>query len=239
MWAGRTIVASRIPPLEWLVGDAGLLVDTREEAAAALLALTDHVGQGSSVRERRCAYGSSCRSTFRGKRSRSGTRRSWHPDDRACASAPLVSELPRRRRRRERRLWPGARATACGRRGSHRRRRRGREPRIRQERRCRCDGPPLEAALELVARAHYDPGNCRPASQDVQAFAPDVIHAHGEFNPDNFWALRIAGRGSLVVLSPQGAFDPGVFRKSRGGRNGCTQASRGGSCTSVSARSTP
>ena len=50
--------------------------------------------------------------------------------------------------------------------------------------------------------------------REVKAFAPDVVHAHGEFNPDNFWALRIGGRAPLVVLSPQGAFDPGVFRKS-------------------------
>jgi len=41
MWAGRAIVASRIPPLEWLVGDAGCLVDDLESAVQALMALTE------------------------------------------------------------------------------------------------------------------------------------------------------------------------------------------------------
>jgi glycosyltransferase involved in cell wall biosynthesis len=50
--------------------------------------------------------------------------------------------------------------------------------------------------------------------EEVRAFSPDVVHAHAEFNPDNVWAVRIA-REAVVVLSPQGAFDPGVFRKSR------------------------
>jgi glycosyltransferase involved in cell wall biosynthesis len=41
MWSARTIVASDIPPLRWLVNGAGLLVGTVEEAANAIVALTD------------------------------------------------------------------------------------------------------------------------------------------------------------------------------------------------------
>lgn len=41
MWAGRAVVASSIPPLEWLVGPAGFLVSSVDDAAAALRTLCD------------------------------------------------------------------------------------------------------------------------------------------------------------------------------------------------------
>src|SRR2546423_15384471 len=47
----------------------------------------------------------------------------------------------------------------------------------------------------------------------LRALAPDAVHAHGEFNPDNLWAVRLFG--APVFLSPQGAFHPVVLRKSR------------------------
>jgi glycosyltransferase involved in cell wall biosynthesis len=54
----------------------------------------------------------------------------------------------------------------------------------------------------------------RSLREDVAAFAPDLVHAHGEFNPDNLWTTRLEPRAP-VVLSPHGAFDPTVFRKTR------------------------
>jgi glycosyltransferase involved in cell wall biosynthesis len=47
----------------------------------------------------------------------------------------------------------------------------------------------------------------------LRTLAPDVVHAHGEFNPDNLWALRLFD--APVFLSPQGAFHPVVLAKSR------------------------
>jgi glycosyltransferase involved in cell wall biosynthesis len=47
----------------------------------------------------------------------------------------------------------------------------------------------------------------------LRSLAPDVVHAHGEFNPDNIWAVRLFD--APVFLSPQGAFHPVVLRKSR------------------------
>jgi glycosyltransferase involved in cell wall biosynthesis len=47
----------------------------------------------------------------------------------------------------------------------------------------------------------------------LRALAPDAVHAHGEFNPDNVWAVRLFD--APVFLSPQGAFHPVVLRKSR------------------------
>jgi glycosyltransferase involved in cell wall biosynthesis len=44
------------------------------------------------------------------------------------------------------------------------------------------------------------------------AFAPDVVHAHGEFDPDNLWLPRIFE--APLVLSPRGAFHPMVLAKS-------------------------
>jgi glycosyltransferase involved in cell wall biosynthesis len=44
------------------------------------------------------------------------------------------------------------------------------------------------------------------------AFAPQVVHAHGEFNPDNLWLPHIFR--VPLVLSPRGAFHPMVVTKS-------------------------
>jgi glycosyltransferase involved in cell wall biosynthesis len=54
-----------------------------------------------------------------------------------------------------------------------------------------------------------------PAKADVRAiraFEPDVVHIHGEFNPDNVWARWFFG--SDLILSPHGAFHPIVLQKS-------------------------
>ncbi|MBI4729860.1 MAG: glycosyltransferase family 4 protein [Acidobacteria bacterium] len=58
MWAGRTVVASRLPGLEWLVGGSGSLVSTEEQAARALEALTNaatarEMGRSAAARVRR------------------------------------------------------------------------------------------------------------------------------------------------------------------------------------------
>jgi len=53
----------------------------------------------------------------------------------------------------------------------------------------------------------------REDKERLRALAPDVVHAHGEFNPDNLWAVRLFDAPSF--LSPQGAFHPVVLRKSR------------------------
>jgi len=58
--------------------------------------------------------------------------------------------------------------------------------------------------LRLIERADQD---------RLRALAPDAVHAHGEFNPDNLWAARLFD--APVFLSPQGAFHPVVLRKSR------------------------
>ena len=53
-----------------------------------------------------------------------------------------------------------------------------------------------------------------PADKErLRALTPDVVHAHGEFNPDNVWAVRLFD--APAFLSPQGAFHPVVMRKSR------------------------
>ena len=41
MWSGRAIVASKVPPLEWLVGGAGFLVDGLKDLVDAMMGLTD------------------------------------------------------------------------------------------------------------------------------------------------------------------------------------------------------
>jgi glycosyltransferase involved in cell wall biosynthesis len=51
----------------------------------------------------------------------------------------------------------------------------------------------------------------RVDAQHLRAFVPDVVHAHGEFNPDNLWLPRIFR--VPLVLSPRGAFHPMVFAK--------------------------
>jgi glycosyltransferase involved in cell wall biosynthesis len=42
MWAGRAVVGSRLPGIEWLVGDGARIIDDDRDAARALLELTDH-----------------------------------------------------------------------------------------------------------------------------------------------------------------------------------------------------
>ncbi|MBA2479536.1 MAG: glycosyltransferase family 4 protein [Planctomycetes bacterium] len=49
--------------------------------------------------------------------------------------------------------------------------------------------------------------------EPLSRFAPDVVHVHGEFNPDN---LCVPSRVSCpLVVSPHGCFHPGVFDKRR------------------------
>jgi glycosyltransferase involved in cell wall biosynthesis len=42
--------------------------------------------------------------------------------------------------------------------------------------------------------------------RDFRALHPDVVHAHGEFNPDNWWAPQLFR--CPLVLAPRGAFHP-------------------------------
>jgi glycosyltransferase involved in cell wall biosynthesis len=54
MWAGRTAVASPLPSMKWLIGDAGLLAGDLESATASILRLSDHalatrLGQAAAV----------------------------------------------------------------------------------------------------------------------------------------------------------------------------------------------
>ena len=51
----------------------------------------------------------------------------------------------------------------------------------------------------------------RPVTGRLRALRPDVIHVHGEFNPDNWWVPRLFD--APIVLSPHGAFHPAVFAK--------------------------
>lgn len=48
----------------------------------------------------------------------------------------------------------------------------------------------------------------RAAVRALRAMQPDGVHAHGEFNPDNWWAPRLWD--CPIILSPQGAFHPTV-----------------------------
>lgn len=88
------------------------------------------------------------------------------------------------------------------------------------------DGEPLYGAIEEVARylMEWSPRRRltvgrmqlrlppRSLRERLSAFSPDVVHMHGEFNPDNYWPLRLLD--VPVVLSPQGAFNPVVLDKS-------------------------
>ncbi|MBA3685643.1 MAG: glycosyltransferase, partial [Planctomycetes bacterium] len=47
----------------------------------------------------------------------------------------------------------------------------------------------------------------------IDEFAPDVIHVHGEFNPDNLAAAAVFS--GPLVLSPHGGFNPHVFARGR------------------------
>jgi glycosyltransferase involved in cell wall biosynthesis len=51
------------------------------------------------------------------------------------------------------------------------------------------------------------------AAHALQVFEPDLVHVHGEFNPDNLWVPRLFK--CPMVLSPHGGFHPVVFAKSR------------------------
>lgn len=53
----------------------------------------------------------------------------------------------------------------------------------------------------------------RSAQVSLKSFAPDVVHVHGEFNPDNLWVPCLFS--CPLVLSPHGAFHPVVLQKSR------------------------
>jgi glycosyltransferase involved in cell wall biosynthesis len=53
----------------------------------------------------------------------------------------------------------------------------------------------------------------REGMEQIRAFKPDVLHIHGEFNPDNLQVPRLFD--SPLVLSPHGAFHPVVLRKSK------------------------
>ena len=47
----------------------------------------------------------------------------------------------------------------------------------------------------------------------LSRFKPDVVHVHGEFNPDNWWVPGLFD--GAIVLSPQGAINPEVLNKKR------------------------
>lgn len=57
-------------------------------------------------------------------------------------------------------------------------------------------------------------GISRLAARRLRALRPDVVHVHGEFNPDNWWAPRLFD--VPVVLSPHGAFHPAVLARHNG-----------------------
>jgi alpha-1,3-mannosyltransferase len=57
------------------------------------------------------------------------------------------------------------------------------------------------------------PGPVNAEMSPLHDFRPDVVHVHGEFNPDN---LCVAGRMRCpLIVSPHGCFHPGVFDKRR------------------------
>lgn len=92
------------------------------------------------------------------------------------------------------------------------------------------EGPPLyqhmEGALGKVRLFRWDPrwrvrvgglqlrGLPKNVVNELRSFHPDVVHIHGEFNPDNLWVPRIF-RGKTLILSPHGAFHPVVLNKSK------------------------
>jgi glycosyltransferase involved in cell wall biosynthesis len=51
----------------------------------------------------------------------------------------------------------------------------------------------------------------KEAVHRLHDFNPDLIHIHGEFNPDNLWVPRLFRRP--IVLSPQGVFFPEAMEK--------------------------
>lgn len=91
---------------------------------------------------------------------------------------------------------------------------------------------PLYGALALgsgvqastwVGRITIGRGGVRLHSMDkatrrrLQTVKPDVVHVHGEFNPDNWWAPRLFR--CPVVLSPHGAFHPAVLARGALGKS--------------------
>ncbi len=50
--------------------------------------------------------------------------------------------------------------------------------------------------------------------RQMLTFNPEVVHIHGEFNPDNLWVPRILS-GVPLVMTPHGAFHPIVLKKSK------------------------
>jgi len=53
----------------------------------------------------------------------------------------------------------------------------------------------------------------KDAAGAIKEFKPDIVHVHGEFNPDNWHVPRIFD--VPIVLSPHGAFHPVALRKSK------------------------
>ena len=51
----------------------------------------------------------------------------------------------------------------------------------------------------------------RSPTHALRALEPDVVHAHGEFNPNNWWPPRLWS--SPLVLTPHGAFHPTVLQR--------------------------
>jgi glycosyltransferase involved in cell wall biosynthesis len=51
----------------------------------------------------------------------------------------------------------------------------------------------------------------RSDARSLRALAPDVVHVHAEFNPDNWWVPRLWRRP--LVLTPHGAFHEVVRRR--------------------------
>jgi len=57
----------------------------------------------------------------------------------------------------------------------------------------------------------------RRQARALGALAPDVVHVHAEFNPDNWWAPRIWT--CPIVLSPHGAFHATVLGRGARGKS--------------------
>ena len=88
-------------------------------------------------------------------------------------------------------------------------------------------GPPLYEAMNGsgLTLLEWEPGYTlrsggvyarwipKNAARVLQAFQPDIVHVHSEFNPDNLWVPRLFN--CPIVLSPHGGFHPAVFAKSR------------------------
>jgi glycosyltransferase involved in cell wall biosynthesis len=72
---------------------------------------------------------------------------------------------------------------------------------------------PWQPAWRVSAGGLVLRGVSRTDAKRFLAFAPDVVHAHGEFNPDNLWLPRIFR--APLVLSPRGAFHPMVLGKGK------------------------